>query len=172
MFANALYSTGMGVARFIAIRMHTRSRKEQLASYRHVGIIISAASVCYVIYAARLFGGGKTETYSVNIALIIALYTFVEFGINIREGIRLHKSKALEAKAMRAISLSSTLLCFVLTQTAIMSFAAAGDNSFTNGLAGVSFGGMAALVGLYIIINGFLQARTSAKNEDSEKPER
>jgi len=161
MFANALYSAGMGVARFCAVRMHTRDRAQQIKSYRLVGIIISVASICYVIYSARLFGGGKTEVYAMYIALVIALYTFVEFGINVRDAFRLRKSKALEAKALRAISLSSTLLCFVLTQTAIMSFAAEGDNSFANALAGVVFGGLAALVGLYIIVDSFFQRNAS-----------
>ncbi len=161
MFANALYSAGMGVARFYAVRMHKKDRLQQIKSYRFVGIIISVASICYVIYPARLFSGGKTETYSMYIALVIALYTFVEFGINVRDAFRLRKSKALEAKALRAISLSSTLLCFVLTQTAIMSFASEGDNSFANSLAGVVFGGLAALVGLYIIVDSFFQRNAS-----------
>jgi len=151
MFVNALYSAGIGVARFVALKMHTQEGKKQIRSYRLVGIIICISSICYVLYSVRLFFGGKTGTYSMNIALVIALYTFVEFGINIREAFRLRKSKALEAKALRAISFSSTLLCFVLTQTAIMSFAAVGDNSFINALSGVAFGGLAALIGLFVI---------------------
>jgi hypothetical protein len=162
MFANALYSAGMGVARFYAVRMCTQDRAQQVKSYRFVGIIISSASICYVIYSVRLFGGGKTKPYSMYIALVIALYTFVEFGINICDAFRLRKSKALEAKALRAISLSSTLLCFVLTQTAIMSFASECNNSFANALAGVVFGGLAALVGLYIIVDSFFQKKVSA----------
>lgn len=161
MFANALYSAGMGIARLCAVRMHTQSREQQIKGYRYVGIIISAASICYVVYSARLFSGGKTGSYSMHLALVIALYTFVEFGINIREAFRLRKSKALEAKALRAISLSSTLLCFVLTQTAIMSFAAEGDNSFTNALAGVVFGGLATCVGLYVVADAFFQKKAS-----------
>ncbi len=157
MFANALYSAGMGIARFYAVRIHTQDGAQQIKSYRFVGMVISVASACYVIYSARLFSGGKTETYSMYVALVIALYTFVEFGINVRDAIRLRKSKALEAKALRAISLASTLLCFVLTQTAIMSFASEGDNRFTNALAGVVFGGLAALVGLYMIVDSFFR---------------
>lgn len=162
MFANALYSTGMGIARYIAIKMHTQGGEKQIQSYRVVGIIISAASICYVLYSVRLFFGGRTNMYDMNVALAIALYTFVEFGINIREAIRLHKSKALEAKALRAIGMSSTLLCFVLTQVAIMSFAAEGDNSFFNALSGVVFGGLAALVGLYVVIDSFRHQKESA----------
>lgn len=155
MFVNALYSAGMGIARYIAIKMHTQEKEKQILSYRFVGIIISAASICYVLYSTRLFFGGKSGVYNMNVALVIALYTFIEFGINIREVLRIYKSKALEAKALRAIGLSSTLLCFVLTQTAIMSFSSEGDNSYTNALAGVIFGVLAALVGLYVVVDSF-----------------
>lgn len=162
MFVNALYSAGMGIARLVALKMHTQERTKQIVSYRFVGIIISVSSICYVFYSIRLFFGGTTGVYSMNIALIIALYTFVEFGINIKEAIRLRKSKELEAKALRAISFSATLLCFVLTQTAIMSFAAEGDNSFSNALSGVVFGGLAAQRGLFVIIDSFRHKKLSA----------
>ena len=151
MFANALYSTGIGAARFAALKMHKQDKKRQVASYRIVGVILSIAGLCYVLYALRLFFGGSTAEYSMNIALIIALYTFVEFGINIREALRMRKSRELEAKALRAISLASTLLCFVLTQTAIMSFTSQGDTHVANALSGVIFGGLATLVGIYVI---------------------
>jgi len=153
MFVNALYSAGTGIARFIAVQMHSQEKDKQVTSYRYVGIIISISSICYVLYSVRLFFGGKTGDYDMYVALVIALYTFVEFGINIKEAIKLRKSKALEAKALRAVRFSSTLICFVLTQTAIMSFANEGDNSFSNALSGVVFGGLAALVGIYVILD-------------------
>lgn len=161
MFVNAMYSAGIGLARFVAIKMHTQARDSQIQSYRLVGAIILSASICYLLYCVRLFFGGKTGVYSMNAGLLIALYTFVEFGINIKDAIRLRKSKALEAKALRAISLSSTLICFVLTQTAIMSFAAQGDNSFANALSGMFFGSLAALVGLYVILDSISHNRQS-----------
>ena len=164
MFVNALYSGGMGVARFIALKMHTQDRKQQITNYRYVGIIISIASICYVLYSVRLFFGGKTGVYDMNVALVIALYTFVEFGINIRDAYRLRKSKALEAKTLRAVSFASTLICFVLTQTAIMSFASEADNSFVNALSGVAFGTLAALIGLYVIVDSFLHQKKSASS--------
>ena len=165
MFINALYSAGMGVARFIALRMHTQEKKQQITSYRHVGMIIFISSICYVLYSTRLFFGGKTSDYDMYIALSIALYTFVEFGINIREAIRLRKSNALEAKALRAISFSSTLICFVLTQTSIMSFANENDNSFSNALSGLVFGGLAALVGIYIILDSISNKKKLEQQE-------
>ena len=113
MFVNALYSSGTGIARFIAVKMHSQDRKKQITSYRQVGIIISAASICYVLYSVRLFFGGKTGVYDMNVALVIALYTFVEFAINIKEAFRLRKSKALEAKALpgNQLFIDAHLLC-------------------------------------------------------------
>lgn len=155
MFTNALYSCGMGAARLVAVKMEMQDKKKQIKSYRYVGVIISLASIFYILYSIRLFFGGETETYPMHVALLIALYTFVEFGINIREAFKLRKSKVLEAKALRAISLASTLLCFVLTQTAITSFATEGDNSFNNALSGVIFGGFAAIIGFRLIADSY-----------------
>ena len=161
MFANALYSAGLGLARFVAVKMHTQTRKKQLTGYRQVGIIISVTGICYVLYSARLFFGGKTGTYSLYVALVIALYTFVEFGINIREAFRLRRSEALDARALRAISFASTLICFVLTQTAILSFTAEGDTRIFNAIAGVTFGSLAASIGLYVIADSVRRQRAS-----------
>jgi hypothetical protein len=156
-FANALYSSGIGMAQFVALKMHMQTKEKQIASYRLVGIILSIASLCYVIYSVRLFFGGKTGVYSMYVALVIALYTFVEFGINIRDAFRLRKNNALAAKALRAVSLASTLICFVLTQTAIMSFAAEGDHSVANAVSGIVFGGLATLTGFFIIVDNYKQ---------------
>lgn len=152
MLVNAMYSTGMGLARFVALKMHEQERTKQIRGYRNVGIIIMLASFCYVLYSIRLFYGEKTGSYPMEISLAIAAYTFVEFGIVIRDIFRLRKSHALEAKALRAISLAATLLCFVITQTAIMSFSEASDATFSNALSGIFFGAIAMLVGVYVII--------------------
>lgn len=156
MLANALYSAGMGSGRYIALKIHKQERAAQIKSYRLVGLVIVVSSVCYVLYSVRLFFGGTVRDFPMVIALVIACYTFVELGINIRDALRLRKSHQLEAKALRAIGLASTLLCFVLTQTAIMSFSAEGDIGFSSALAGVVFGGGAALVGVYVMVSSFL----------------
>ncbi|MGL5512226.1 MAG: hypothetical protein ACRDBM_03175, partial [Sporomusa sp.] len=160
MFANALYSAGLVVARHIAVKMHTQSGEKQLHSYFRVGGVIFLASACYVIYSIRLFYKSSTTSFPMVVGIAIACYTFVEFGINIREAWMLRKSKVLEAKALRAISLSSTLLCFVLTQTALTSLSPDSDTSFYNALSGVIFGGIAALVGAYVMIRSRLLKKT------------
>ena len=171
MFVNALYSAGLGSARFIALKMHEQDRAQQIKSYRQVGVVISIASICYVLYSLRLLFGGKTGVYSMNIALVIALYTFVEFGINVRDALRLRKSHALEAKALRAISFAATLICFVLTQTAIMSFASEGDNSLANALSGIFFGGGASLVGIFVVVQSYRYQKHPERGLDAPDEE-
>ena len=167
MFVNALYSAGLGSARFIALKMHEQNRTQQIKSYRQVGVIITIASSCYALYSLRLLLGAQTGPYSLHIALVIALYTFVEFGINVRAALRLRNSPALEAKALRAISFAATLICFVLTQTAIMSFASEGDNSLTNALSGIFFGVVAALVGIFVVVQSYRYQKQPAHDLDA-----
>jgi len=169
MFANALYSAGLGVARYLVLKMHTQNGEKQIQSYFRVGEVIFFASISYVIYSIRLFWESDTADFHMVVGIAIACYTFVEFGINIRETFRLRKSNAPPAKALRAISLSSTLLCFVLTQTALMSFASEGDSSFANALAGVVFGGAAALIGVYVMVRGGLMKRRHTDGKDTER---
>lgn len=166
MFVNALYSVGMGTAKYIAIRMKGKNKKEQLKSFRLVGIVIFLTSLSYALYSIRLFMGQRTMEFPMSIALIIAFYTFFEFGINIRDAIRLRKLHDLESAALKFINLASTMICFVLTQTAILSFADENDASAANGMAGILFGVLAGLIGIYMISKSYRLERES--QEDCE----
>lgn len=167
MFVNALYSVGLGTARLIALRMKGKNKKEQLKCFRLVGIVIFLTSFCYALYSIRLFMGQRTLEYPMIIALLIAVYTFLEFGINIKDTIRLRKLHDLESAALKFISLASTMICFVLTQTAILSFADERDTSAANGLAGILFGGIAGLIGLFMIVKSYRLERESQEEREN-----
>ena len=127
MFANALFSCGIGLARYVALKMQGKETSEQLRLYRWVSAILV-------------------------MALAIAAYTFVEFGIQIHELIKLRRQHDLEAEALRLVSLCGILVSFVLTQTAIMSFSEQAEHNFSDGLAGVVFGGLVVLVGMISLL--------------------
>lgn len=152
MFANALFSCGIGIARFTALKMNGKRPEEQLQLYRRVAAILSFSGLCYVGYSIRLFFGGTASQYGQIMGIAIACYTFVEFGIQIRELLKLRKDHDMEAEALRLTSLSTILISFVLTQTALMSFSEPGEHNFSDGLAGVVFGGLVVLVGLVALI--------------------
>lgn len=152
MFANALFTCGIGLARYVALKMQGKETAEQLRLYRRVSVILSISGLCYVGYSVRLFFGGSAGQYSEVMALAIAAYTFVEFGIQIHDLIKLRKQHDLEAKALRLVSLCGILVSFVLTQTAIMSFSEPGEHNFSDGLAGVVFGGLVVIVGVISLL--------------------
>lgn len=153
MFANALFSCGIGLARYVALKMQGKETVGQLRLYRRVCAILSFSGLCYVGYSVRLFFGGSAGQYSEVMALAIAAYTFVEFGIQIYDLIKLRKKRDLEAEALRLVSLCGILVSFVLTQTAIMSFSETGEHNFSDGLAGIVFGGLVMLVGIVALLS-------------------
>lgn len=153
MFANALFSCGIGLARYVALKMQGKETVGQLRLYRRVCAILSFSGLCYVGYSVRLFFGGSAGQYSEVMALAIAAYTFVEFGIQIYDLIKLRKKRDLEAEALRLVSLCGILVSFVLTQTAIMSFSEPGEHNFSDGLAGIVFGGLVVLVGIVALLS-------------------
>ena len=153
MFANALFSCGIGLARYVALKRQGKETVGQLRLYRRVCAILSFSGLCYVGYSVRLFFGGSAGQYSEVMALAIAAYTFVEFGIQIYDLIKLRKKRDLEAEALRLVSLCGILVSFVLTQTAIMSFSEPGEHNFSDGLAGIVFGGLVVLVGIVALLS-------------------
>jgi hypothetical protein len=70
----------------------------------------------------------------------------------IKDYIKARKSKNLISEEIKLIGLSSTLICLVLTQAAILSISNENDNTFTNRQAGIIFGCISALVGVYMMI--------------------
>lgn len=159
MFANVLFSCGIGIARYTALMMQGKDRGEQLKLYTKVALILSFSGICYVAYSVRLFFGGSAGKYGMVMAIAIACYTFVEFGIQIRELIKLRMEQNLEAEALRLISFSGILVSFVLTQTALMSFSEPGEHNFSDGLAGVVFGGLVVLTGVFALLRCWFLTR-------------
>ena len=77
MFVNALFSCGIGLARYVALKMQGKETAGQLRLYRWVCAILSFSGLCYAGYSVRLFFGGSAGQYSEVMALAIAAYTFV-----------------------------------------------------------------------------------------------
>ena len=166
MFANALFSSGIAVARYEALKMKGQERKSQLKKAVKVSAVIIFSGLCYVCYSVRLFFGGSSADYGMVMALAIACYTFADFTIQIMELIRLRKAGSLEAEALRVVSLCSILVCFVLTQTAIMSFSSGGAHHISDGLGGVVFGSLVTGAGaVYLVINHLRYAEIASKHD-------
>lgn len=170
MVVNALYSVGIGAAKMIAIKGYSLDerlsgtsdaagmRKKEYRHYRWVGLILLCSSVAYAIYCTRLFFGGSTMQYDMIVGIAIAAFTFLELGMAIHGVLTMRRNREPIFEALKLITLASALITLVLTQAALTSFAGVGetgeamDMSFFNGLSGLVFGGLAALIGLYMVV--------------------
>ena len=155
MCINAFYNVGMALAKYYFHLGYDekKSLKEQQDYYRIIGIIVLISSLIFTIYSIRIFLGGKSSAYPEIIGITIATFTFTEITLDIKGLVSSWKTNNIMLKANRLTSFASSLICLVLTQTALMSFAHDGDPSVANGISGVFFGSGAALIGVYMIVH-------------------
>lgn len=113
------------------------------------------ASVLYVVYSTRLLWHPMVSHYDKYVGLGIATFAFTEFGLNIRGVIVEWHNHTLLFHAIKMINLASSLICLVLTQTAILSFTYDSmpdyDPSIFNGLMGILMGTAATLIGCVML---------------------
>jgi divalent metal cation (Fe/Co/Zn/Cd) transporter len=155
--ANAFYSFGMIIAKSIALTgiRKARDEKEQYQYYLWSGVVLIVSSLIYIMYSIRLFFSPITNYYHMYVAIGIAAVTFTEIGINIRGVMITKQNHTLLVHAIKMINLSGSFISLVLTQTALLSFtkqkADLLEVSKANGIIGLLTGGVATLIGVYMI---------------------
>lgn len=160
MIMNFFYSMCLVLSRSHAYKMSHQDRKLQVYTYKKIGCLLIVMSIFYVLYTLLIFIRGSSTVYPMNIALLIALYTFIEFGFDLRDILRIRKTESLKNEALRMIGLASTSVLFVLTQTAIMSFSFEGDTKVPNALSGLFFGSLVIFIGIYMNLRSRNMLRT------------
>ena len=152
---SALYTFGMVIAKHIALSgiRKAKNKQEQYRYYFMSGIILVAASLLFIAYSARLFSHPATSVYSIYSALFIATFAFAELGINIRGVIVERHNHTPLFHAIKMINLASSLICLVLTQTAILSFSDVQTERHpaANGWIGIIMGVAATMIGITMI---------------------
>lgn len=154
---SAFYTFGIVIAKVCALKGLTNENNngKQYSYYRLSGMILIIASVLYVIYSTRLLFYPADNYFDKYAGIGIAAFAFTELGLNIRGVIRERHDHTLLFHAIKMINLASSLICLVLTQTAILSFTHEltpdYDPSVSNGLMGILMGTAAALIGLIML---------------------
>lgn len=167
---SAFYTFGMVLAKGCALAgiVKAEDEKQQHHYYMLAGMVLIIVSLLYIAYSVRLFFYPATAVYSMNVGLAIAAFTFTELVLNIRGVIIERHNHTPLIHAIKMINLASSLICLVLTQTAILSFAdtkSAEVHSQANGLMGVIMGSAATLLGAAMIIRiKRIQKKESAIN--------
>ena len=150
---NGGYTLTMALAKYCAIigAVRTSKKKEQYKYYHLSGIIMMLASILYVGYSVWGIFYPKTVNYGNIIAITIAAITFTEIGFNLYGVVKYRKNNIPLLHALKMISLATSLISLVLTQSAILSFADDTQNPSANGLLGTIMGVIAILMGIYMI---------------------
>ena len=154
--ASAFYTFGMVGAKGFAIfgEVKEKNVQKQYRYYRLSGIVLTIASITYIVYSIRLFLNPVITVYNEYIAIGIATVTFTEIGLNTR-GIFVDRHRHSPLRyTIRVINLASSLISLVLTQTAILSFASTHVDiqPQANGIMGTLMGTIATILGVYLII--------------------
>ncbi len=153
---NAFYTLGMVVAKYYALSgiLKAKNKQEQYNYYFLSGIILIAASLLYIAYSVRLFFHPATSVYHEYVAMGIAAFAFTELTLNLRGVIIERHNHTPLIHAIKMINLASSLICLVLTQTAILSFAdtQAHTHPAANGLMGILTGSCAAALGVFMMV--------------------
>jgi len=153
---SAFYTFGMVVAKYFALAgiLKAKNKQEQYRYYFLSGIILLVASLLFIAYSIRLFLRPEISVYDMYTALAIATFTFAELGINIRGVFVERHNHTPLFHAIKMINLASSLICLVLTQTAILSFSDTQTDLHptANGAIGVIMGICATAIGIIMII--------------------
>ena len=150
---NGCYTLGMAAARYCALigTVHAKEKHNEYFYYRVAGMIMITSSLLYIIYSIwSIYDPIQTE-YGKITAITIATITFTEIGLNMRGVLKHRKSKYPMLHALKTIGLGTSLISLVLTQSAILSFTGDLQYPAINGFFGTVMGGLAALLGVYMI---------------------
>lgn len=150
---HALYTYAMVAAKQCALRGFASPAEKHIRYYRGTAVILIIASILYAVYSLRLFWQPETPHYHMYLAIGIAAFTFTEIVLNLWGALQVHR-KSLLLHALKMVSLASSIICLVLTQTALLSFTQEGqarDLSRTNGAMGFLMGVTAALIGIWML---------------------
>ena len=106
----------------------------------------------------------KTEALTIEIApipkaVLIATIAFSDLIVSTIGLIQAKKNDDIETEMIKFANLSSALIGIALTQTAILSFTLHVDVSKYNGIGGMLFSGITSLVGIYMVIRGFIMIK-------------
>lgn len=115
-----------------------------------ISIFLMLAGIEYAIYMSRLiFTDTETMKYSMFLGICIACVSFIEMGFAIK-GCFNSFGKGHYYRNTKLISLCSAMNAMVLTEIALMSFAAEGNYNLLNGLFGLAVGIITILIGIYV----------------------
>lgn len=140
------------------VNVFSKRKVSTYKKYAQVGGIILLASVLYINYSIAVKNLHIRSHYHMYVALLIATVTFTDIVIAIIGIIKSKKNRDVNTEMLKFVNLCTALISLTLTQSSILSFTMPDeDMSMWNGMCGICFGCVSALIGIYMIINGIIK---------------
>ena len=170
LIANVLFTTGVAIAKTVAVGAYRRAISPAEAAavpvghqYRAtlvIGVVLAVSAVAYMgLCLPLLLGDEVSMAFDPLVAEILALIAFVEIGTAITGVVRTRHARRPIVKAIRVVNLGSSSVMLVLAQAAILSFTSTESWSWGVGMSAMLFGGAALLGGLYLVFGSILRTR-------------
>jgi len=149
----SLYDVGIGLTRAVGVTRKSEKPSDETNFCAYlIGWFLLTSSLFFMFYSMRVFLGVKTITYSVPIAVVIAVSTFIQL-CSVISGFLNRKGDDSIVKAIKLVNLSSVITSLAITREALLSITIGGDILLSAGLAGLIFGSATSLISLYLIIS-------------------
>ena len=149
---NGLYTLFMGASRLVTATGAVRAGSGSSRRYARIaGAMLTVASLLYVAYATWSFFN-PSRVYQKPAAFAIVAFTFLEIGLNIRHLIQTRGAKTAIEKALRIISLASSLIALSLAQEAFLALLGFPHNPTADACIRCLAGLIAASLGAYVVV--------------------
>jgi hypothetical protein len=158
---NGLYTIALVAARACALSGSVKDDRAKVTRRcLWAAWLLLLASVLYLAYSGWAYFHPATFGFGKYMAITIAAVTFFEIGGNVY-GLAVTKgSDDLPLHVIRTISLATSLVSLVLTQTALLSIGGTGSHDLsTSGLLGLLVGSAAAVIAIFEIVRCWRVAR-------------
>ena len=136
----------------------------ELKRYRTCGILLLvlqfafSAAIIQVVMSERVFERTGLVIY------VSAVYTVYKVTMAIINTVKAHKNDDMTVQAIRSINLVDALVSILALQTAMLfEFGGEVDYSFANGMVGMGVCAVAAILGVYMIVNAHLKIKKARK---------
>ena len=146
---SGFYHIAIGVARRENVK---KNRKTDFESYIFISLVTIIASIIYVIYSLYGYFNGLNANYHMYIAIGIATVSFTDLTLAVIGVVKTRKRNDMQTRIDKLINLVTSLISLSLTQMAILSFTTNSDMSIYNGTGGMIMGGLASIIGIYMLI--------------------
>lgn len=152
LFINGIINLLMSIAKLICLKgVHKNYYKFEKGNF-FVSLLVLLGGLEYLIYMLLLnFDIFPLNRFHMNIAILIALVSFIELGLAIFSVFKV-KEKGRAFLDLKIINLILSLQAIVLTETAILSFTSENNYQKYSSFSGILLGILVTLIGLIMFL--------------------